>query len=249
MRTLLPLLLLLATACGDKPVDDTQAGDDTGPVEADTDTDADADGDTDADADADSDADADADLCGGFTGIRGVGSSWEWNYVSGISGHQASTVESISGTTVVLRVDSEISASGYTTTYDMRTSYRCDDDGLWHTYAEVDYHTVGPDYDYQGSTTSSYSGYLVIPADLEVGSTWTNSVSGTTTVVETGDTNSFTFTSTGQVTAEEQVTVPAGSYTALRTTITTDGNAATSWLAADVGTVKSDSSELVSYTP
>ena len=246
MRTLLPILLL-AVACGDKPGDDTQADDDTGPVEADTD--ADGDTDADADADADSDADADLDLCGGFTGIRGVGTSWEWNYVNGLDGQQASTVESISGTTVVMRVDSVITASGYTTTYDMRTSYRCDDDGLWYTGSEVDYHTTGPDYDYTGSTVSSYSGYLVTPADLEVGTTWTNTVSGSTTVVETGDTNSFSFTSTGQVAAEESITVPAGSYSALRTTITTDGNAATSWLAPDVGTVKADSSELVSYSP
>jgi hypothetical protein len=58
MRPALPALFLLmavAPACGDKPQDDSAAGD------ADTDSDTDSDTDADADADADSDADSDAD--------------------------------------------------------------------------------------------------------------------------------------------------------------------------------------------
>ncbi len=252
-RILLPCALLLA-ACGDKestddsaPTDDT-AGDADTDADGDTDTDTDADGDADADADADSDADADPDLCGGYTGVRGVGSSWSWDYTGSISGYQNSRVESISGETVVMAVDSQIVSSGYTSTYDMRTSYRCDSQGFWHTRAEVDYSTVGPDYEYEGSSTTTYSNYLLIPADPTVGDSWSNTVSGTTTTSE-GTSNSFSFTHSGSVVGEETVTVPAGTYTTLRTTSTTDGSSTNIWYAAAVGGVKTDSSELVSYSP
>ncbi len=251
LSTLLATLLLLAAGCGDKEgTDCTAAPDDTdADTDADADTDTDTDADGDADADADTDADADPDLCGGYSGIRGVGSAWSWEYTGAISGYQNSRVSSINGATVEMVVDSQITSGDYTTTYDMRTSYRCDTQGLWYTRNVADYHTVGPSYDYAGTTTSTYSGYLVTPANPTVGDSWNNNVSGTTLDGASGETTTYTFATSGRITAEETVTVPAGTYTALRTTLTTDGNVSTSWIAPAVGGVKADSTVLTSYTP
>ena len=228
--------LLLVIGCGDKDGSDT--GDE-----------ADADADTDTDADSDADADADAGLCGVWSGVVSQGSTWEYDYVGQLTGDATIEVTSVSGSAVEFTSVSHSEAQGSITDSTSVLSYTCDSEGMWLEEIYTDYSGSAAGYKYSGWTETVYDApILVTPSSLSVGDSWTVDASGVVTTSD-GASQPFSTTTTYEAVAEESVTVPAGTYTAIKLVSSIDGSAAASWTAEGVGTVKTDSSELTGYTP
>ena len=126
--------------------------------------------------------------------------------------------------------------------------YNCASSGL--VLNTIDSKTV---YIYNGqeqrvtSTTTYDDGYLVVPADLKVGSTWTAEGTGTSTT-DQGDTD-FDYSYDCEIKKKEDVEVEAGSFSTLKQVCEgADGTQFVAWMAKDVGTVKTDTTELVSFS-
>ncbi|MFH1470071.1 MAG: hypothetical protein ABIO70_37145 [Pseudomonadota bacterium] len=233
----LSLALPLAIACGDK--------DDTSSPEGD------ADADTDTDTDTDADGDADVGACSAWTGISRVGSTWSYAFADGdLSGtvdNEVTAYDPLVGT-VGTESLSVLSTADYIITSTTTTEYLCDGDGYWitHQYTEYSMQMSGQDFD--GWTEMTYDPpALLMPADMEVGTTWTTAYVGTT---ETSISGASDFSSTVQqeVTGAEQVTVPAGTWDTLLVEFTGDGEGFSN-VARDVGQVKSNVTVLTSFNP
>ncbi len=236
LSLLLALLTLgLATACGE---DDK----DTGP-EGDTDTD--------TDTDTDADGDTDAGPCNDWTGIAGVGTTWVYDFADGeLSGTVDSEVTAYDAGNGSVTVDSDstIAASGTTTTSLTTTDYLCDAEGFWMLSQYTEYSVEYGETTYEGWTDTTYNApVLLIPGDLAVGSTWTTSYDGVTETNVSGP-QEITSTVEQEAVEEAQATVPAGTYDTIHVIYSGDGSGE-SWVAAGVGSVKTNVSELVSYTP
>jgi predicted small lipoprotein YifL len=250
MRKLsLTALLLLGTAslvaCGDK--DDTAAPE----GDTDTDTDADTDTDTDADGDADGDADADPSSCGPWTGIQGVGTAWSYSMQdASLRGTVDNLITAYDAGTGLVTSESvsDLVGDGYTMESTTVSEYRCDDDGFWLLTQYTEYAMDYGGTPFDGWTDTIYEpAALIIPKSLDVGDTWTTSYTGTT---ETNVTDPTAFSSSvlQQVVEQSSVTVPAGTYDTLYIEYDGDGSGY-SHVARDVGQVKSNITELTSYTP
>lgn len=226
--------LLLITGCGDK--------DDTATEEADADAD--------TDSDADTDADADADACTVWSGVVSEGSTWTYDLVGQVTGDSTVEVTAFDGTNLEFTSASTSSTQGSVTDSTSVLDYTCDSDGMWLHGVYTEYSGEAAGYPYSGWSDVVYDvPMLVTPASLSVGDSWTAEGSGTVTTDATGA-QAFSTTTTYEAVGEESVTVPAGTYTAIKISGATEGSPpAMSWTAEGVGTVKTDGSELTSYTP
>jgi hypothetical protein len=153
------------------------------------------------------------------------------------------------GTGLVTAVsESDITGPDYTITSTTTSQYRCDSDGMWMTGQYTEYLMDYAGTPIEGWTDSSYDpAALLVPADIDVGDTWTTAYVG---VTETNMTDPTPFESTvlQQVIEPAEVTVPAGTYDTLYVEFTGDGEGF-SYIARGVGQVKSNVSELTSYQP
>lgn len=121
--------------------------------------------------------------------------------------------------------------------------YRCDATGAWYEGLRRDWSGT---YD-NGSTDSgwleaAFEGYLYFPMDSS--GPWTADWSGTFTDDsgnEVPDARLYTYTPQG----EESVTVPAGTYTALKVERDASGTKSLEWYAEGEGLVKTESVERV----
>jgi hypothetical protein len=128
------------------------------------------------------------------------------------------------------------------------SNYNCASDGLYLNLVRST--TV---YSYNGqeqiveSTVKYDDPYFVVPDGLKVGSTWTAEGVGTTTT-DQGDTE-FDYFYECEIKLKEDVDVEAGSFSTLKQVCqSADGTKFISWLAKGVGSVQTDTSELVSYS-
>ena len=219
------LLLAFLAGCGQRAPD--SASDDTG---------------------ADTDTDTDAGVCPPWSGIHGLGTTWAWDYDSqGYVGSGTKTVtafDEVSGAATIA-LDLEISGGGQDMVVHQEESAFCDPGGLWFTAVSVWYKGDGMD------TSEAYYQFdapaLVLPWDLAVGVSWTTDRSGTVSAPDQPpsdceDVMGFT------VEAAETVTVPAGTWEALRVVDTVGANW-TRWFALDTGLVQDNAYSLVAYTP
>ena len=240
MRTLSLSALFLVlglgvVACGDK--DDTDAPE----------------GDTDADTDTDTDTDADTDVgaCGAWTGIDGVGATWSYDFADDdIAGTVNNEITAYDGSTGLVTASSfsDLTGTDYTLTSTTTSEYRCDGEGMWmlSQYTEYDMDYAGTPI--EGWTDTVYEpAALLIPTDINVGDTWTTAYVGTTTTNMT-DATPFESTVEQVVIEEREVTVPAGTYDTMYVEFSGDGDGF-SYIARGVGQVKSNVTELTSYSP
>lgn len=198
---------------------------------------------------------------GGATGSSAyfpttVGNTWTYDSsdTSGYLGSQTMTVSKVNGSTFTLvgTVSSTSAGSTYTT-------------NLTHNVSIIN----GAYYTTSGSSNTSTSGYtsiaditytpgyMILPGQMSPGATAPWSTTGTqimTTGTGTAISSSLSYTGSYTVVGTESVTVPAGTWTALKITqmdtmtITTLGNTSTNttnytyWYVNGVGWVKSTSS-------
>lgn len=233
---LAPFLLL--AACGGKDGggggDDSGGGDDTGLEQP------------------------DIDWTGACPAASGIGTATRWEYTyneayeasSGLSGGFTVEVTEINDDGTFVMVTTEES-SGSNNTYSSVTTetWGCDDEGLWllETYYEYEVTVYKPYEGYRDYTWNAPT--LVMPKDVDVGSEWESVYDGTY-VNELGASRSADDTVLTEVTGLEEVTVPAGTYTAMvwvqDASLTSP---TTSWYVLGTGLVKSPEADLTAFTP
>lgn len=195
-------------------------------------------------------ASTDTSPCGAWTGYDVRGAEWSYAWVSGsISGL---------GTTTLLDVDTTGGAAStrtvlayedvdYTYTITVATNYVCDAEGLWVGTQSTDWVTVTGDYTSTDWLLTTFDPpWLALQRDAEEGSTWVGnthrSVQGSAVASSEAD---LTYSMSA---ALDTVTVPAGSFDALRVDVSGDLGL-TSWYAAGVGLVKTGDLQLNARTP
>ena len=192
-----------------------------------------------------------ADACGGFTGIQGAGTRWDYDYDGeagvGVFYSQVTNYDAGSGA-IHISSASETAITGAFTVTTTEADYLCDADGFWLLSLRTDYTATVGGLDYSGFTEVIYlSPALVTPHGLEVGDAWTSSQVGT--LINDNGVYDVNQTVESAVTGQESVTVSAGTYDALVVEATADGSTARTWVAEGVGTVKGEESELTAYAP
>ncbi|MEY3213211.1 MAG: hypothetical protein RIT28_3692 [Pseudomonadota bacterium] len=187
-------------------------------------------------------------LCGEYSGVEGVGTTWEYNYndSQGSTGPYVVEVTAIDGKNVELVSTLNIEGTTYSQDSTTTSQYRCGDEGMVLLSSYNFYDVIASGYEYSGWTDTTYTnGALTLPRTLEVGTTWVSDQSNTYTDSNGGDGGSsdvYTF----EVTAEEDVNVPAGAYTALR--VETAAYSGASHYVEGVGFVKTDYFQLTRYS-
>lgn len=196
-------------------------------------------------------------VCGAYTGYRAVGDRWTWGFTedyveqSGYTGQMVTEVTAVDdgGATIQVLTTAETSSDSVERyDYATATTLSCAAEGLLMTWARVDY-----EMDMMGSTYTGWSEttydvpYLLVPAGLAAGDTWTAEPSGVT-VSDQGTQTPFAYTQTYEATDVATVEVPAGTFQALTIDVQTDGANPTSyWIDEAVGTVLTETTELLSY--
>ncbi len=118
--------------------------------------------------------------CGAWAGVQGTGTSWTYvpsdAYVSayGFDGSFTTTVTGVADEVTLHIVGRYDSDTGYVS-WDRKDTWRCDESGAWFTHSESSSESMS------GTSTISQSGWrhfeagwLIRPATLEVGSTWSD---------------------------------------------------------------------------
>lgn len=187
-------------------------------------------------------------VCGAYSGVAGVGTRWEFNYQDGQGGGGDYLIEvtSIDGDRVEQVSSLSMTSADFSYSSETTSQYRCDGEGMFILSSTTDYTSVVAGQSYSGWTESTFTGAaLILPRQLEVGLTWVSDQSYTY-VDSSGSSDSFDVTFNFEVSAEEDVTVPAGTYTALR--VESDGAEHGSHYTKGVGFIRSSYFELVRYT-
>lgn len=196
-------------------------------------------------------------VCPEYTGFYGAStrSSWrtraEWEAENNASGTFAWTVtewvESGDEATFTVEIAGVNALEGYDY-YNTRvvSRYRCDPDGLW-----LLSNRVGYEYSYGGQANSGWSEVvyvepmLSVRAALEVGARWSGE--GTMQVTTSqGTAYDQSYTYGFEVVSAPSVTVPAGEFQTLK--LVSTEYESESWLDAEVGAVRTLSTELVDWT-
>lgn len=234
-------LLSACTPTDPEGKDDTADGDDTGDT-----------GDT-------GEGVVDLGPCGPYTGLNAVGSSWTYGYTDeyqASTGYTGSWSYAVTGldiqggvTTILLEGESTMASDSIDAYVSATsTSMTCDAEGLWIVSSAYDYTMTIGGNEVEGWGETVYdTPALTLPADPEVGDTWTVEATGTTS----SNTGAYDFdtTYTYTITDEASVEVPAGTFTTLVMDISTEGAGTTSsWMDRTVGNVLSETYELVSYS-
>ncbi len=197
--------------------------------------------------DSTNDTDSHLGACGAY--MSGVGSVLTYSFtaasqMTGTSVVTFTSLDSASGDAVFTSI-TDIASAQYTSSSTTIQNMRCQADGIFDLSSTTDYSVVASGTSFGGTTETTYGPpMLVLPADVAVGSNWDMSTDGTTTDSNAGS-STFSISQTAAVTGAESVTVPAGTYDTLAITYTpSSGDPSHAWIAAGVGTVKSDTTEL-----
>ncbi len=187
-------------------------------------------------------------LCGEYSGVNGVGTTWEYDYNDGqgTTGPYVVEVTAIDGKDVELVTTLNIEGTTFTQDSTTTSQYRCGDEGMVLRSSYNFYTVVASNYEYDGWVDTTYTnGALVLPRTLTLGTSWVSDQTNTYTDSNGGDDGS-SLSYTFEVTAEEDVNVPAGAYTALRVeTVDVPG---VSHYAKGVGFVKTSYFQLTRYS-
>lgn len=188
-------------------------------------------------------------VCGAYMGQVGSTLTYTFTETSQMTGTTVVTFTSLDAGTgeAVFDSTSNITTAQSTSTTTTVQNARCQPDGVHAVSITTDYSVTAGGQMFTGSTDTTYDPpFLLLPADVAVGSDWDMSTAGTTTDSNSG-TSTFSISQTASATGMESVTVPAGTYTSLAITYTpSTGDPFHAWIASGVGTVKTDSTELSS---
>lgn len=193
--------------------------------------------------------------CPSATGI-GTSTRWEYEYneafeeSSSLSGTYSVEVTGV-GEDGTLTLVTEVETQGSNNSFESTTTetFGCDDEGLklLDTY-----------YEYVVTVYESYEGYqdytwntpvLLVPTSVEVGDSWESVYDGVYED-ELGARRAQDYTVVTEVTGREEVTVPAGTYTAM--VWVSDSSLSvpvTNYVANGTGKVATPEADLVSFTP
>lgn len=226
MRLLLPLLLLGCVGKGEVELHDSAAPD-TGET---------------------GEAPADQTLCGAFSGFEAEGRVWIYGLATeGLTGSVTVTLTELDpvGLTASTTTREELQSEEASVVAETETSYVCDEAGL---AVGTRYTSVERTAD--GVTTAEWAlesfdpPWLVVGRDARVGAVWTGSTTRTTErdgQEPLSEALSWTFTVAG----EEDLTLPAGRYEAIR--VDSSGEIGeTRWLSEGVGMVQTATLALAS---
>ena len=189
--------------------------------------------------------------CGAYSGIQDVGSSWSWDYeVDGQEADLSAEVTAISGSDVTIESSYDYSYT-YVDYHQSETdAYRCDADGLWLLSMATEYDLTRDEGETQGTKDTNYDEpRLLLPLTFAVGDTWDEHVVGSVTDSGTDSTYNFDYIITATAYSAESVSVEAGDYDTMLVTEDAVGDILKWWRAKDVGIVKADDRELLSYDP
>ncbi len=193
-------------------------------------------------------ASTDTSLCGAYSGLDVEGRVWIYDWVFGDqAGSGVTTLTELDEIGQTATVDSSLQAYGEGFSYASTTSttYICDGDGLWMGTQLSQWETTSDGSTNEDWLLTTYDPpWLMVARDMAPGAAW----DGTTSrAVEGGQTPAATAEVrwSHTVGAEEQVTVPAGTYSALRVDVSGDLGV-TSWMAVGTGLVQTEDLKLVS---
>ena len=198
-----------------------------------------------------SDDTATATDCGAWAGIQAEGTVWKWDLdVLTTTTDLVSTVTALGDGRATIE-----STYSYSTTYhdysnDITAVYSCDADGLSLLSTSNVYDNGANSGGTQGTLTTTYdTPYLLLPPDLSAGDTWQATVKGTSVDSGMGSTTTFDYTIDSDVVGEDDVSVTAGDYSAMKVDSDEAGSSVYRWWAEDVGEVQAEDRDLVAYEP
>lgn len=185
-------------------------------------------------------------LCGAWSGFDVEGRVWTYDWVSGgQTGSSTTTLLDLDpvGQTAETRTELHITGDAYSFDSSATLTYVCDESGLALGTQLSEWQTESQGYITDDWLLTSYNPpFLAVARGLEAGLSWEGSterqVEGGTTVAAT---EALSWSMIAGTT--EEVTVPAGTYPALRVDVT-GGVAVTSWYAEGVGLVRTGDLEL-----
>lgn len=193
--------------------------------------------------------------CPPASGI-GANTTWEYEYNEQYEKSNATT-----GTYSVevedraedgtLTLVTEVSTEGSNNSFESKTTsqYGCDGTGLWLLATYYEY-TVTVYYPYEGWREYTYDApILLMPASVDVGDSWETVYAGVY-VDELGARRATDYIISTEVTGREELTVPAGTFTAMEWSQSwSTGSDTTAWYSNGVGLVASEEADLVEFTP
>lgn len=197
-----------------------------------------------------------ASLCGAWSGVRGVGTAWSLaptdTYVAqwGWTGSGTSTVTAASGDRVIVELVAHYEgAEGF---FDLRRSdtWRCDGTAAWWVGSDVSSDgESGGTHIGTAAVRSFEPGWLVRPATAQLGSSWADNFTVTTTF-EGGEPSASAASCVSTVAEEAVRAVDAGSVLARHVAVECTGVGFDSvWLRETGGFVEDDDLQLVEYRP
>lgn len=212
-------------------------------------------GDTSNDTARDTSGDTSGDgPCGAFAGVRGVGTRWTYApndaYVAtyGYDGTFGIEVAAIDEGNVTLAVAGSYTGDGGGFSWTRTDTWRCDDAGAWLTHTTSTSRSEPGGSELEGSRAFD-PGWLIRPASLDEGATWTDSFA-LTSAYNGGEPVTEPVTCTSTVDDRAVREVDAGAVEALHVGVQCDGIGADGvWLHEGMGMIENDDEALVAYAP
>lgn len=141
-----------------------------------------------------------------------------------------------------------VSAGEFNVSVQGKSRLRCDLEGLWLVDTSYESQTTIGEDTQESRTMAVYSPpAMLIPNGLSVGDTWETHYSGLTSSDD--DSGPVENVLKNEIVGEEEVTVPAGTFSALHVVKTTESSVINYWWDEEVGLVKGDAVELTAFEP
>lgn len=194
--------------------------------------------------------------CGPWSGVRRIGTRWNvratQDYIDrfGWDGGGAYEVVDASAEHTVIHYAARFEGDEGWFGVDRTETWRCDSAGAWWLASDVKTEGRTSTADVGLTATRTFEpGWLVRPATMESGTTWSDSFEVTTDVEGVGTSTASVACTTR---AEEEVdhTVAAGVFSAIHLAVDCAGfGAPQPWLAEGTGPIDDGDVELISYVP
>ncbi len=193
--------------------------------------------------------------CGRWAGVQGLGTSWTFvptaAYVAayGFDGSYNTTVTSVADEVTLQTEGRYDSANGYIT-WTRTDIWRCDEYGAWFTHSDASSSSLsGTDVITQSGWRDFDPGWLIRPAALDVGTTWTDDFTYTSEVNGAPQPEAAVHCDSS-VTAAETRTLPIATLDTLKLDATCDNiRGPDGWLAEYVGLVETGEELLSEFVP
>lgn len=250
-----PVLLVLFACAKHPPGGDTATRGDTGDAQPDTAADTSVDT-ADTAADTGHTGTVDPGPCGPWTGVLRVGTTWTYTpsdaYVAlyGMDGTFTTTVLALTDEHVTLSTEGRYDGASSYFHFVRTDTWLCDGDGAWWTASSAQSDGVsGSSVIAQEGWRSFEPGWLVRPWNLEVGTTWNDSFTATSSV-NGSEPEAVAASCVSTVVGEGNRVVGAGTFPALQVDYACSGvSLDDAWLAEGTGLLETEDETLERYLP